>query len=200
MTVEITPAVVDDLLVKALTLPAWGDVEDELRDLFHSAPPRSVEGEPSMHTGLEAVYGKVLEMLALNLVLARAVLAGDDDQEPGEADDQSCLIDPSRVEALLERCDREDAHVPPSHRFLYTSEIRRLLGVEPRDTPAVSGWPPRAGDVWRDTQGDDWHAIDTKFGVQMLLDGTAGHSTPAHVFHNYGPLTFVRHETPKDAS
>jgi hypothetical protein len=42
------------------------------------------------------------------------------------------MIDPERVEALLARCEKEDNN-PPSHRFLYTAEIRRILGVEPQD-------------------------------------------------------------------
>lgn len=41
------------------------------------------------------------------------------------------MIDPSRIERLLEQYDREDKHNPPDRRFLYTSEIRYLLGVGP---------------------------------------------------------------------
>jgi hypothetical protein len=141
----------DGELVKRLTLPPWGEVETEMRELYHSAPPRAVEGGPSMHTGLQAVYGRIQDTLALELVLARAVMAGDEDGEP----------------------------VP--------------VASEQDETPAAEGgWPPRAGDVWRDAQGDDWHAIDTKFGVQMRLDGTAGYNAPWHVLHNYGPLQLVK--------
>lgn len=76
----------DTVLTQALTLPVWGDVEDELRDVFHSAPSASVEGEPSKHTGLQAVYGNILDRLALKLVQARAKMAGDDDgEEPAVA-------------------------------------------------------------------------------------------------------------------
>jgi hypothetical protein len=32
------------------------------------------------------------------------------------------------VRALLEQCEREDNSSPPERRFLYTDEIRRLLG------------------------------------------------------------------------
>lgn len=42
------------------------------------------------------------------------------------------MIDPKRVEDLLARCELEDSN-PPERRFLYTNEIRQLLGVQPRD-------------------------------------------------------------------
>lgn len=64
----------DTILVKALTLPVLGDVEDELVKAV-----RDTHG--SINDGVQAVYGEVLEMLALNLVLARAALAGDDPDE-----------------------------------------------------------------------------------------------------------------------
>ncbi|MFJ2029450.1 hypothetical protein [Streptosporangium sp. NPDC087985] len=41
------------------------------------------------------------------------------------------MIDPSRIELLLEQCDREDKNPDPDRRFLYVSEIRYLLGVGP---------------------------------------------------------------------
>lgn len=36
------------------------------------------------------------------------------------------LID---VRTLLDQCEREDTNPDPGRRFLYTSEIRKLLGV-----------------------------------------------------------------------
>ena len=47
------------------------------------------------------------------------------------------MIDPAKVEALLARCEIEDQN-PPRLRFLYISEIRQLLGVEPRDPDPYS--------------------------------------------------------------
>lgn len=57
----------------------------------------------------------------------------DDGTTPGSkcTKDAGSVIDPSRIELLLERCDREDANAAPDRRFLYTSEIRWLLGVGP---------------------------------------------------------------------
>jgi hypothetical protein len=42
------------------------------------------------------------------------------------------MIDAKRVEALLAQCEKEDNN-PPHLRYLFTHEIRQLLGVEPRD-------------------------------------------------------------------
>ncbi|MFB4276065.1 hypothetical protein ACBJ59_12275 [Nonomuraea sp. MTCD27] len=61
----------DGVLVRALTLPAWGDVEDDLVKTYRDV-------NASDYESLQAVYGEVLEMLALNLVTARAALAGDE--------------------------------------------------------------------------------------------------------------------------
>lgn len=68
----------DAVLAQALILPAWEEMEAELRDAFHSSPPTIVEGEPSKHTGLQAVYGVIQDTLMLALVQARAKLAGDE--------------------------------------------------------------------------------------------------------------------------
>lgn len=35
------------------------------------------------------------------------------------------------IRRLLEQCDKEDKNNRPERRFLYTSEIRHLLGVGP---------------------------------------------------------------------
>jgi len=90
----------DTVLTQALTLPVWGDVEDELRDVFHSAPSASVEGEPSKNTGLQAVYGNILDRLALELVQARAKMAGDDDGQ----EDQPVAAEP----VVLDRMDARE--------------------------------------------------------------------------------------------
>lgn len=64
----------DGVLVRALTLPVWGDVEDDLVKTYRGV-------NASDYESLQAVYGDILEMLAMNVVLARAALAGDDVEE-----------------------------------------------------------------------------------------------------------------------
>lgn len=59
-------------LVKRLTLPSWSDVEDELVAVFR-------EPEASVHEGVKAVYGRIQDMLVMELIRARAAAAGDDE-------------------------------------------------------------------------------------------------------------------------
>ncbi|MFE3449647.1 hypothetical protein ACFXJ8_11995 [Nonomuraea sp. NPDC059194] len=60
----------DGELVKRLTLAPWDELADELVEAYH--------GAISMHDGVKAVYGHIQTMLALELVLARAAMAGDE--------------------------------------------------------------------------------------------------------------------------
>lgn len=92
----------DGILVRALTLPVWGDVEDQLADAYKSV-------EASYYQRLQAVYGRIQDMLALNLVLARAAMAGDDvdEQPPSVTDADAIKAEHDRVEQLLnERIDK----------------------------------------------------------------------------------------------
>ncbi|MGW6498567.1 hypothetical protein [Nonomuraea angiospora] len=63
--------------------------------------------------------------------------------------------------------------------------------------PAEGSWPPRPGDVWRDSDGDGWKAVDTPNGVEMTMYEGNTPSPAEWVQDNYGPLTFVRHEPPE---
>lgn len=83
-----------DDLAYHLTLPPWADVEEGLREIYHSAPPRSMDGGPSMHTGLEAVYQRIQDMLVEHLVATRVEQY---DAPAVQAQDGPC-------------CDRRDNH------------------------------------------------------------------------------------------
>lgn len=54
------------------------------------------------------------------------------------------------------------------------------------------GWPPRVGDVWRDGQADDWHAVGRPDGVMLRLHEGATLHSPEYVLRNYEPLKLVK--------
>lgn len=84
----------DGVLVRALTLPVWGEVEDELVKAYRDT-------KASTYDGVQEVYGDILEMLAMNLVLARAALAGDDHGEQPPTEE----VWPPRAGDVWQDCD-----------------------------------------------------------------------------------------------
>jgi hypothetical protein len=71
--------------------------------------------------------------------------------------------------------------------------VRREDTADPA-SPVEGVWPPRVGEVWRDSENDDWTAFDTPDGVMLRMGVDGVRYTVQEVPERYGPLTFVRHE------
>ncbi|TDE20853.1 hypothetical protein E1295_47005 [Nonomuraea mesophila] len=77
--------------------------------------------------------------------------------------------------------------------------VRREQTVEGDDSPATwppppANWPPRAGDVWRDQDGDDWTAVNDVLCEGLCLHGQGIPRSVEEVRNDYGPLTLVSRE------
>lgn len=60
---------------------------------------------------------------------------------------------------------------------------------------APAEWPPQAGDVWRDRDGDRWLAVPDENGSgKIMLADDHGAEPPRFVYKRYAPLTLVHRE------
>lgn len=69
----------------------------------------------------------------------------------------------------------------------------QLVRREQANPEPEGSWPPKAGEVWKDRDGDEWTVSAEPGGLSMCDDG--GNSlSPDYVRANFGPLTLTRRQ------
>lgn len=114
-------------------------------------------------------------------------------QEFGVGERIRVVYDSARVEAVA---DVGLMHVSIGNWHTVVNLRNSGVTIE-RIGPA--GWPPQAGDIWADKDGDEWVTLEDSGVVSIVLvDGPTWNREPDEFHKDYAPVRLIRRRDCED--